>query len=311
MGLMWNQITINFRFQDLWSPVLIFLLILFSVIYLVFVGPLRHRFPGSKPVPAKKQIAFLLGLLFLYISFGSPLYVIGHLMFSVHMVQMAFSYLIAPLLLLYGIPGWLLEPWFFKKPVSSIVKFITKPVLAILLFNAVFQIYHLPFVFDTVMTNYTIQKIFESTLFIAAVWMWWPVFCPIQKWDRLTYMQKVFYIYANGALLTPACALLAFSRSPVYETYSNPEVWAQALSLCIAGDTPIPKNLFQTFSPLSPLLDQQAGGVIMKVIQEIVYGFAVIYTVILWVKEKKENKKDFDPYSVSPLSRQMNPKREH
>ncbi|MBB3854344.1 hypothetical protein DV713_08435 [Parageobacillus thermoglucosidasius] len=52
-------------------------------------------------------------------------------------------------------------------------------------------------------------------------------------------------------LLTTACALIIFANEPFYTVYY---------------DAP------QLFKTLSPLVDQQAGGVIMKVVQEIVYG---------------------------------------
>ena len=42
-------------------------------------------------------------------------------------------------------------------------------------------------------------------------------------------LKKVAYIFASGALILPACALIIFNDTPMYATYSDPEVWAAAL----------------------------------------------------------------------------------
>ncbi|WP_371919043.1 cytochrome c oxidase assembly protein, partial [Pseudomonas sp. 2822-15] len=56
---------------------------------------------------------FHLGLLAIYFGFGGPLYVLGHLMLSMHMLSMAIVYLIAPPLILLGLPSWFFE--YFKR----------------------------------------------------------------------------------------------------------------------------------------------------------------------------------------------------
>lgn len=37
-------------------------------------------------------------------------------------------------------------------------------------------------------------------------------------------------------LLTPACALIIFTDTPLYATYADPSAWVSALELCVPAD---------------------------------------------------------------------------
>ena len=106
--------------------------------------------------------------------------------------------------------------------------------------------------------------------------MWCPVFCTLIEWKRMTDFQKMGYIFFNGVLLTPACALIIFSNSLLYPAYVH---GSQAINFI-----------------LPPLQDQQLGGTLMKIIQEIVYGVALAYVFFRWYR--KERKKDDDEEAI-------------
>lgn len=85
---------------------------------------------------------------------------------------------------------------------------------------------------------------------------------------------KLGYIMADGILLTPACALIMFSDTTLYSTYSDPSAWAEAMKLCVPLDTLSGMTLTgpEMFSSMPVLEDQQLGAIVMKILQEIVYG---------------------------------------
>lgn len=260
-------------FSALWSPGIFLLTALFALAYLLFVGPLRERFNDSGPVSTGKKAYFLSGLVVFYIGQGSPLAFYGHhYYFSLHMLQQSLLYLVLPPLIYLGLPGWLLRPLFNKKAFARIAAFFTQPILALVSFNILFSVYHFPVVMNTVMEQGSLQLIYHLVLLFSAFTMWFPVFAPIPEWDHLTDLKKVAYIFANGVLLTPACACIIFANDPLYTMYSNVKV-------------PI------EFLPLMD--DQQFGGVLMKIIQEIVYGTALAYIFFRWYRSERQ--KD-DPY---------------
>lgn len=288
---MWQQLNVHFGFQALWSPGFIIATIVLTVLYFWAIGKGRHRFPESEPVPLYKKILFVLGMFLFYLGFGGPLYIVGHLMFSVHMIQMIVSLLFVPPLLLLGIPKWLLKALVFKIPFKRILKIFAHPITAIVLFNVMFSFYHIPAVFDFLMVHKVGHDAYQTLLFISAILMWWTIIAPVPEWNKVSELQRVGLIFLDGLLMTPACALIIFAGSPVYETFTNPVAWATALSLCLPGTQTVSPELIEQFMLLPLLEDQRLGGVVMKVVQEILYGSFLVYVFIQWFRREKAEEK--------------------
>lgn len=298
---MWQQISSSFGFQALWSPWFIVLTIALAILYLWATGKGRHRFAEAERVPIYKKILFLLGLFFFYLGFGGPLYLVGHIMFSIHMIQMVVSLLLVPPLLILGSPKWLLKAVVLKIPFKKVLKFFVHPIPAILMFNVMFSFYHIPVIFDYLMVNKVGHDVYQTILFIAAFIMWWTVIAPVPEWNRLSELQRVGLIFLDGMLLTPACALIIFAENPVYETFTNPVAWATALSLCLPGTKSVPPELIEQFMLLPLLEDQRLGGVLMKVVQEVVYGSFLGYVFFQWVRrERREDELEQEKMELAP-----------
>ena len=73
----------------------------------------------------------------------------------------------------------------------------------------------------------------------------------------------------------------------MYATYSDPKAWAAALKLCVSSTTLAKLNLSgpEMFASMSLLHDQQLGGVLMKIIQEIVYGVTLAHVFFEWYRK--------------------------
>ena len=78
-----------FSFIDLWNPMFMLFMMTIVVLYTFIVGPWRLRFAGSQSVSVLRQLAFVLSIVLLYLTQGGPLNLLGHLMFSFHMTNMA------------------------------------------------------------------------------------------------------------------------------------------------------------------------------------------------------------------------------
>lgn len=291
-----------FGFRALWSPYFIVVILVITALYFMIIGPWRTKFKESSPVPLKQQILFVLGVLFLYISKGSPIDLLGHIMFSAHMSQMAVLYLVVPPLLILGIPDWFWKAMLYRKIIKPVIKVFTKPIVALIFFNGVFSLYHVPLVFDFVKTDPLYHSIMTTLIFFGAMCMWWPLLTTLPDWKSLSGIKKVGYIFADGVLLTPACALIIFAKVPLYLTYSEPQAWLTVLQLCVPADMLSGLNLTgpEMFNTLPLVEDQQLGGVLMKIIQEIVYGSILAYIFFQWARREREKdeidlKKTFSP----------------
>jgi putative membrane protein len=290
-----------FGFRALWSPY--FFLIIVAVLIGYYLLTLKYwkHFSESEPVKKNEVIYFTIGIVLLYIIKGSPVDLMGHLMFFAHMIQMAFLYLIIPPICILGIPNWLWRKILIKPVIKPFFRLFTQPIMALIVFNGMFSFYHIPLIFDVVKTNVWIHAIYTSVLFIQAICMWWPLMNEIPEYIALNGIKKVGYVFANGILLTPACALIIFADTPMYDTFSDPRSWAKALELCVPSTTLATLNLSgpEMFNSMSLIDDQQLGGVIMKIIQEIVYGTFLAKIFFQWYRE--ENDEVVDPPMSSDL----------
>lgn len=273
-----------FDFAAKWSPY-------FIVSCMALLG-LYEWGAKQAPVSGMQRFLFYSGVIVVYVAFGSPLDLLGHLIFSAHMMSMAIAYMVAPPLLILGIPtawwdkflswpGW--KPW----------NWTMHPIISLVLFNVLFSMYHFPVLHDKIMTIYWLHTIVYVVLFITAWMMWWHVTPPDPKYARLTDLKKMGYIFGTGFLLTPACALIIFTGSPMYATYSDPTIWTKALGYCVPGNVKLQLSSLGIEGPayfriLPPLHDQQLGGVIMKLVQEAINAALLYYVFKKWFKQEQK-----------------------
>lgn len=278
-----------FSFTELWTPMFFFAMVGVVILYFYMIGPWREKhYPGEPTAIGKQKTLFVGAVALVYLCHGGPLNLLGHLMFTFHMVNMSISYLIVPPMILLGIPAFLwraaFSASFWRK-----LRFLMHPIITLVLFNMLFSIYHVPMVHDYVMTNFTVHRLYYVVLFITAFMMWWQIACPVPEWNKLTDVKRMAYVFANGVLLTPACALIIFSSGGMYATYNDPEVWATAMGYCMSGDTSYLISEFggpQFFNMMGTTDDQQLGGIVMKLVQELMYGIILAYIFKQWFKRE-------------------------
>jgi len=277
-----------FSFGELWSPFFFFAIALIGIGYYYLIGPWREKHAPQEERPsAGKQAWVVLGLLLFYLSQGGPLELMGHLSFTFHMVNMSLSYLIVPPLMLLGIPAFLWRA-LFKPAFWQRLKWAAHPLLSLVGFNMLFSIYHVPVVHDYVMTHYAVHVVYYAVMLVASFMMWWQIVTPVPEWPRMADVRKMGYIFANGVLLTPACALIIFSGAPLYGVYTDPTIWSTAMGYCVSNPAALLTMVDGpwAFSLLEPLEDQQAGGIVMKLVQEGMYGAILAYVFTQWFRRE-------------------------
>ncbi|MER2089224.1 MAG: cytochrome c oxidase assembly factor CtaG [Sporosarcina sp.] len=283
-----------FGFRALWSPWFLLFIILGMALYLIVSTKMRHRIKDTHPITKKQIFFFMTGMILLYVVKGSPVDLLGHILFSMHMVQMAVLLLIVAPLIMMGIPNWMWKKVFDVKIIDKPFRFFTKPILSLLLFSGMFSFYHLPLVLDNVKMSLILHSIFTITLFFAAIFLWWPIINTLEGQPKLHGLKKIGYVILSAILITPACSLIIFVDVPVYETYQSGEAWLKAMALCVPASTLSGLSGLgisgpELFTNMPTLVDQQLGGIIMKIIQELVYVGVLGSIFIKWYKEEQEN----------------------
>ena len=242
-----------------WEPSVLIGLALQAGVYLACVGPLRSRFPGSAPVPQGRIQTFLLGTLVLFIALVSPLDTLGDgYLLSAHMVQHLLMTLIAPPLLLLGTPRWLFRPLLRLPFGLPLGRAITNPLVAFLLFNITFAIWHVPAFYELTLHNQWLHILEHIMFLVTATLTWWPIFSPLDELPRLPDPAQCLYLFLESLPPTILGALITFPDQVLYPTYAAaPRVWG-----------------------LSPMADQQLGGLIMWIPGALV--FFVVLTVVFF-----------------------------
>ena len=116
-------------------------------------------------------------------------------LFSAHMFQHVLLTLIAPPLLIVGLPGWLIRPLLRINLLFRFAKLITHPILAFSIFNLMFSIWHIPSLYNLSVTNHSIHITEHLIFIVTAVIMWWPLMSNMPELPRLNYPLQMAYLF--------------------------------------------------------------------------------------------------------------------
>jgi putative membrane protein len=220
-------------------------LLLLAGSYLLGVGPLRRRFNLGPPVSPVRIGVYLSGVLFLLIALEGPIHELSdNYLFSAHMVQHMILVYAAPPLLLLGMPGWLLRPVLRVRGVLPFARIVTKPIPALVAFNVVFTLYHIPLYYNAVVENHTLHIAAHLLFIVLAVITWWPILSPLPEVPPLSYPLRLIYVFAQTFSGFIVGAFISNSPTVLYPFYAAaPRTWG-----------------------LSAMDDQKIGGLIMWIV---------------------------------------------
>ncbi|HXE72421.1 MAG TPA: cytochrome c oxidase assembly protein [Candidatus Nitrosotenuis sp.] len=251
------------------EPGLIDAMAVILAFYALVAGPLRRWWAPQEAFPARQAFYFGLGMLVLYVAVQSPLDELGEkYSFTAHMFQHNLLMYTVPCLLLWGVPAWMLRPLLSMEWSSGLWRVLTRPVVAGVLFTAVFSLWHVPALYDTALRDRLVHNL-EHLMFLgSALLAWWPVYSPMPEFPRLSHAGQMVYAFLLALAQTPVFALLTFSREPWYPTYETAvRIWG-----------------------LTPLEDQQVGGILMKVLGMAVFGWVMARAFWRWYHEENRRR---------------------
>jgi putative membrane protein len=218
---------------------------LLTLILLYAVGIVRHRPRKVQALRTARRrfLQFCLGLATLYIALASPLDTLGEsYLVSVHMVQHMILIYLVPILWWRGLPPAWLSAWAAVPGVAPLLRGLTHPVVAAVSFNLIFTAWHLPGLYEWALRTAWVHQLEHAMILVSAWFLWWPILSPISHLPRLSPGAQILYVLGLAIGQIPVVAYLTFSREVFYPTY---EVAPRLVAL-------------------SPLEDQQLGGIVMK-----------------------------------------------
>jgi putative membrane protein len=221
----------------------------------------------------KEGIWFAVGWFALVIALVSPMHAWGRVLFSAHMTQHEVLMLVAAPLLVLSRPiviflwafpvnwsrrignigkiGWINRSW----------RFLTIPLVAWLLHAVALWIWHVPVLFEAVQQNEWVHTLQHISFLGSALLFWWALIHGPQ--GARGYGAAVLYLFTTSIHSGTLGALLTVAGTVWYRSYTGlTNSWG-----------------------LTPLQDQQLGGLIMWIPAGLVYLIAGLALFAGWLHE--------------------------
>ena len=248
-----------------------FVLVPLALLAGVYVWRFREarREAGGRGAGPLQALAFAGAMLALLAALVSPVDGLGEdYLFSAHMVQHVLLGDIAPLLLLLSLSRVIMRP--ATRRLVGLERALgpfASPVTGLALWLGLMYLWHLPPLYDAAAEQPLVHLLEHGSFFAAGLALWWPLVQPVPMRRRLTGMQPLAYIATAKGGLAALGLYLAWSAGSLYPHYeSTPRIWG-----------------------LSPVEDQNVGGVIMMVEQSLTL---VIVMVVLFVSMLARSEED-------------------
>ncbi len=191
------------------------------------------------PVEGRRLGALAAGLGLVLVSHLSPLAAIAnHYLLSAHLLQNVILAEWVPALVVWSLPPALAG----RLAMLPGARLLTQPALALPIWALTYLLWHLPWPYDAALEHQsTLLHLEHACYFASGVLLWWPI---LQAQPHaLGPGAKAVYLACAFVLASPLGLVLSLLSVPAYDFYAaGPGLWG-----------------------LSPLADQQIGGVSMTV----------------------------------------------
>jgi putative membrane protein len=196
-------------------------------IALLAAGMILWNRAGAKragvPTPPVHPL-LIVGLLLLWIALDWPIGALGAgYLASVHMLQFLLIGLVVPPVLLSALsPAAVAMVTSERSRVAALMRKLTEPLLAIVLFNVIVLVTHLPFVVDRLMASQLGNMLIDLLWLAAGMLFWWPIVLRVPERPRFPPPLRMLYLMV-GLMFSPVmfglAGFLIYSETPLYGVY--------------------------------------------------------------------------------------------
>jgi len=258
-----------------WEPGVLLSLALSAWLYYRGLARLWKESAPGRGIFRWEALSFGVGWLGLLIALVSPLHSLGGVLFSAHMTQHEVLMLVAAPLLVLGRP---LIPFLWALPmgwrrrlgglgrsqwVQAGWHTVTGPLPAWSIHALVLWVWHAPVLFQATLESELVHTLQHLSFLLSALMFWWALIRGHQ--GRMGYGAAVLYLFTTAVHTSILGALLTFSSILWYPAYgSTTAAWG-----------------------LTPLEDQQLGGLVMWVPAGLVYIIGGLALFAGWLRESE------------------------
>ena len=176
----------------------------------------RRRLAPEARVEPLKVVSFGGALLLLFGVLTGPIHDLSdYYLFSAHMIQHMLIAVVAPPLLLLGIPRWLAELPLRNMSVRTVARWLANPIVAFGVFQADIWLWHAPALYDLTLANDTVHILEHLTFLIFGLMYWLPILSPTPLIPRISRGFAILYLFIGCQPMVALGALLTFAAHPL------------------------------------------------------------------------------------------------
>lgn len=246
-----------------WNPLTGAFLALLGWRYMDGVWRLWHRAGTGRGVRRWQVMSFWAGWLVLFIALTSPIDTLGETSLTMHMIQHLLLTLVAPPLLVIGLPTLALVGmipmrwrrgmgrwWHRNHRLQRLWQLLNEPVTVWSLFALALWLWHIPALYQAALVSPAAHLIEHGSFFGTGLLFWWHVH-RLHALSVLTVFTTAMHSSILGALMT-------FSGQIWYPAYGS-------------------------------LQDQQIAGLIMWIPGGVVFVIAIVLLLWRWLDEMEKH----------------------
>lgn len=217
---------------------------------------------AAEPPSRWRQTVFAAGLLMIALSLNSPLETLAaHYSLLMHLFQNVIIADWAPPLLILGLTPSMRRAVAARG--GTAMRVLTRPKVALPVWLVGWYVIHLALVYDFALQNPWALNLEHALLILIGLVFWWTVFSDVPH--QLATVGRTAYVLAGFVGSAFLGLALTFSGSAFYDTYERaPRIWG-----------------------LSPIQDQNFGGILMTSEQALVFLAATAYLLIRLFHEEE------------------------
>lgn len=230
----------------------------------VRLGRERCAPPGT-PFPLRSVLLMDAALVIFYLAVGSPLDEAGdRFLFWAHMLQHSVLIFLLPPMIIAALPPYLFKPVAENPITRRMFAFLVHPVVALFTFTVVFSAWHLPIFYEFALRDRQVHNAEHLMFLLTAIQVWWPVVSQSPDFPRMGPGGRMLYLFLLSISQMPLFAFLVMTGEMYYPTYmAAPRLMA-----------------------ITAVQDQAIGGILMKVLGEIVFGTYFFLAFAEWYRSE-------------------------
>jgi putative membrane protein len=165
--------------------------------------------------------------------------------------------------------------------VSAAWRFLTRPLVALVFFNAMLLFTHWPAVVEASVSSAPLHFSLHVLIVFSAFVMWWPVMSPLPEMPSLPAPGQMLYLFFQSLAPTIPASFLTFGHHPLYPIYGTfPRIWG-----------------------VNALSDQLAAGLIMKLVGGMILWGVIAAIFFRW--GAREDREGFDALAYRDVEREI------